>query len=608
MSILRSVSKWFRGHRQRRATPARQPTRPRLALEALEDRNLMSANFLQTNLVSDLPGLARLVDPTLHNPWGISLSPNGGAFWVSSNGGGVSELYLGDLNGTPLSQPFQVTIPTPSIPPPIGSPTGQVFNPNQPIMSNGNSTDFSVTDGTNTAAAVFLFATREGAIVGWNPGVGAPIQTPFGMLSGTGEIGFGADDGAIYDGLAIGDFNGAHFLYAADFHNGKIDVIDGQFNQVTLGTNGFGTFTDPNLPRGFAPFNIQNLGGKLYVTYAQQNATGTRDVAGPGNGFIDVFDTSGHFLQRLVSNGALNSPWGLALAPSNFGSFSNDLLVGNFGDGTISAYNPTTGAFVGQMLDEDGNAIHIDGLWGLQFGNGVSSGSPNTLFFSAGINSGRDGLFGSLQPTVAGGANARFVDQVYQDLLNRQADPAGLAAWTGALDGGMTRAQVVAGIESSTEFLTAEVQKAYQQFLHRPADAAGLTAWVNFLQQGHTVEQMEAGIIGSPEYLQSRGGGTNNGFLTAVIQDVLNRAVTAADQGTFGTALANGASTGQVAASILSSQEGLQAIVQGLYGSLLHRPADNAGLTAFVNAMQQGLTDQQVIAALAGSDEFFANL
>src|SRR5262249_34043892 len=184
-------------------------------------------------------------------------------------------------------------------------------------------------------------ASRPGAIVRCDAVVGAPLQTLFGMLSGTGEVGFQADDGAIYDGLAIGDAGGAHFLYAADFHNGKIDVIDGQFNQVALGTNGFGTFTDPNLPAGFAPFNVQNLGGKLFVTYAKQNAAATGDVAGPGNGFVDVFDTSGNLLQRLVSGGALNSPWGLALAPANFGDFSNDLLVGNFGDGTINAYNPT---------------------------------------------------------------------------------------------------------------------------------------------------------------------------------------------------------------------------------------------------------------------------
>src|SRR5262245_52376422 len=287
MSVLSFLGKLLRGGGRRGPAPARKPARPRLALEALEDRQLLSANFLQTNLASDLSGLARLLDPTLKNAWGISLSPNGGAFWVSSNGGGVSELYLGDLNGNPISAPFKVTIPG-------GSPTGQVFNPNQPIMSNGNSNDFSVTDGTNTAASVFIFASRTGAITGWNPTVGAPIQTPFGPLSGTAEVGFQANDGAIYDGLAIGNVGAANFLYAADFHNGKIDVIDGQFNQVALGTNGFGTFTDPNLPQGFAPFNIQNLGGNLYVTYALQNAGATRDVAGPGNGFVDVYDTSGH--------------------------------------------------------------------------------------------------------------------------------------------------------------------------------------------------------------------------------------------------------------------------------------------------------------------------
>jgi uncharacterized protein (TIGR03118 family) len=601
MTVLGFVSRLGRDGRRRKGMPTRKPPRSRLGMEALEERSLLSANVLQTNLVSDLPGLARLLDPTLHNAWGISLSPNGGAFWVSSNGGGVSELYLGDLNGNPISAPFKVTIPG-------GSPTGQVFNPNQPIMSNGNSNDFSVTDGVNTGASVFIFASRTGAITGWNPGVGAPIQTPFGMLSGTAEVGFQARDGAIYDALAIGDVGGAHFLYAADFHNGKIDVIDGQFNKVDLGVNRFGTFTDPNLPQGFAPFNIQNLGGNLFVTYAKQNAAGTSDVAGPGNGFIDVFDTSGNLLQRLVSAGSLNSPWGLALAPANFGDFSNDLLVANFGDGTINAFNPRTGAFDGQMLDVNGNAIHIDGLWGLAFGNGVSSGPTNALFFSAGLNSGRDGLFGSLQPTAAGGANARFVDQVFQDLLNRQAEPAGLAFWIGQLDQGMARSQVVSAIEQSMEFQTNQVQQAYQRFLHRKADQAGLNFWANFLQQGHTVEQMEAGLAGSQEYFQNRGGGTNNGFLAALYQDALGRAIDAGGQAAFGTALANGATPGQIAAIVIGSQEGLQNAVQGFYGSLLHRAADNAGLNAFVNALQHGATDQQVMAALASSDEYFANL
>src|SRR5262249_13403073 len=252
MTALSTVSQWFRGRGRRRPAPARKTARPRLGVEALDDRRLMSAHFIQTNLVSDLPGLAQLLDPTLKNPWGISLSPNGGAFWVSSNGGGLSELYLGDVNGNPVTAPFKVTIPG-------GSPTGQVFNINQPVMSNGNSTAFSVTDGTTTAASVFIFASRTGAIAGWNPTVGAPIQTPFGMLSGVAEVGFQANDGAIYDGLASGDVGAAHFLYAADFHNGKIDVIDGQFHKVAPGTNGFGTFTDPNLPAGFAPFNVQDL-------------------------------------------------------------------------------------------------------------------------------------------------------------------------------------------------------------------------------------------------------------------------------------------------------------------------------------------------------------
>jgi uncharacterized protein (TIGR03118 family) len=601
MSALSFVAKWLRDHGRRKATTVRKPARPRPGLEVLEDRAVPSADFIQTNLVSDLPGLAQVLDPTLKNPWGISLSPNGGAFWVSSNGGGLSELYLGDLNGNPISAPFKVTIPG-------GLPTGQVFNPNQPVMANGNSTDFSVTDGTNTAASVFIFASRTGAITGWNPGVGAPIQTPFGMLSGIAEVGFQANDGAIYDGLAIGAVGGANFLYAADFHNGKIDVIDGQFHLVPPGTNGFGTFTDPNLPAGFAPFNIQNIGGKLFVTYAKQDAARQRDVAGPGNGFVDVYDTSGHLLQRLASGGTLNSPWGLAMAPGNFGTFSNALLVGNFGDGAINAYNPTTGAFLGQLQDVNGNAIHIDGLWGLNFGNGVSSGPTNTLFFSAGINGGRDGLFGSLQPTASGGANARFIDQLYQDFLHRQAEPAGLAFWMAQLDQGVTRAQVAAGIENSTEGLTIQVQNAYQQFLHRAAEPGGVAFWVNFLQQGHTVEQMDAGIVGSPEYLQTRGGGTANGALAALFQDALGRPLDAAGQTFFTPQLAAGASMTQVANQVFASPEFRQDLVKSDYALLLNRAAEPAGLNFFTTALQQGQTDQQIAAAIAASDEFFSRL
>src|SRR5262245_34640971 len=226
MSVPGFVTKWLGGGR-RKQSRVRKPVRPRLAVESLEDRSVPATLFQQINLVSDQVGVALNLDPTLMNAWGISAAPSSGAFWVSSNRGGLSELYLGDVNGSAITQPFKVTIPG-------GRPTGQVFNISQPIMGTGNSTAFSVTDGTNTAASAFLFASLTGAITGWNPGVGATIQTPFGPLSGTAEVGFQATDGAIYTGLAIGDVGAGHFLYAADFHNGKIDIIDGQFNLVRL--------------------------------------------------------------------------------------------------------------------------------------------------------------------------------------------------------------------------------------------------------------------------------------------------------------------------------------------------------------------------------------
>jgi len=358
------------------------------ALLPLEQRRLMSATvFEQTNLVSDQPGVALNLDTTLQNAWGISAAPAAGAFWVSSAGKGLSELYLGDIKGSAIAQPFKVSIPG-------GSPTGQVFNINQPLMGTGNSTDFSVTDGTHTGASVFLFATKTGKIVGWNPAVGPASDTPFGPLSTVGEVGFQSRNGAIYTGLASGNVGNSHFLYAADFHNGRIDVIDGRFHKTNLA----GTFRDSNTPSGFAPFNIQHLGGKLYVTYAQQDAARDGgDVAGHGKGFVDVFDTSGHLLQRLVSHGELNAPWGVAIAPAGFGKFAGDLLVGNFGDGHIDAFGLNGhNDFKGWIMGANGQAVTIPGLWGLQFGNGTSAGDANSLYFSAGPNHGMHGLFGSL--------------------------------------------------------------------------------------------------------------------------------------------------------------------------------------------------------------------
>jgi uncharacterized protein (TIGR03118 family) len=562
----------------------RRPFAP-LTLEQLEDRCVLSAAYLQTNLVSDLPGVANTTDPNLVNPWGIVASSSS-AFWIADNGTGLSTLYNG--SGTPQS--LVVTIPPPAGGTSTAAPTGIVFN---------STTDFSVSSGGKTGTAAFIFATEDGTISGWSPKVNATNAILEVDNSAVGP-------GAVYKGLALGNntANG-NLLFATNFRAGTVDVFDKNFKSVNLGAT---AFTDTTLPAGFAPFGIRNIGGKLYVTYAMQNDVKHDDVAGPGNGFIDVYDTNGNLVQHFASGGTLNSPWGLAVAPSNFGTLSNDLLVGNFGDGLINAFNATTGDFIGQLQGTNGNTVHIDGLWGLNFGNGASAGPTNTLFFTAGINGERNGLFGSLQPSVTGSDNDRFVDQVFQDLLNRQADDAGLTFWTGQLDQGVTRSQVVAGIEKSTEYLTDVVQKAYQQFLHRPGDSNGVSFWVNFIQQGGTVEGMEAGIASSSEYFQVRGGGTNSGFLTALYQDALGRAIDTNGQNFFTQQLNGGATLNQVASQVLASMEFQQNLVKSDFQLLLHRTPDNAGLTFYGNALQQGQTDQQIAASIGGSDEFFGKL
>jgi uncharacterized protein (TIGR03118 family) len=259
-------------------------------------------------------------------------------------------------------------------------PTGVVFNdgPGFVVSANGIS-----------AASVFLFATEDGLIAGWNPNVDAThalvaVDNPSTRAS--------------YKGLALGtDSNGHTLLYATNFNGGTVDVFDQNFQAVHKA----GSFSDPNLPVGYAPFGIQNINGKLYVTYAQQDAAKYDSVPGNGSGYIDVFDGDGVLQQRLVSQGPLNSPWGLALAPASFGEFSQDLLVGNFGDGRINVFEPTTGQFLGQLDDAQGQPIVIQDLWGLEFGNGAGAGSTHTLFFSAGLDNQRHGLFGKLQSTQA---------------------------------------------------------------------------------------------------------------------------------------------------------------------------------------------------------------
>jgi uncharacterized protein (TIGR03118 family) len=325
----------------------------------------------QTNLVSDIPGLAATTDPNLVNPWGIASSPTS-PFWIADNGTGVSTLYNGA--GQPI--PLVVTIPPPAGSPPgaTAAPTGTVFNP---------TSDFVVLQGMASGPSRFLFATEDGTISGWNP----TVDLTHAILAVDNSA-----SGAIYKGLALGNNGTGNFLYAANFHASTVDVFDHNFVETALP----GSFSDPLLPPGFAPFGIANLGGDLYVTYAKQDADQEDDVAGPGNGFVDVFDTNGNLIRRLISGRPLNSPWGLAIAPSTWGRFAGDLLVGNFGDGRINAFDPTTGEGEGGLRTDGHAPLTIPGLWGLRFGNGGNGGDASTLFFTAGPNDEADGLFGSL--------------------------------------------------------------------------------------------------------------------------------------------------------------------------------------------------------------------
>jgi uncharacterized protein (TIGR03118 family) len=501
-------------------------------VESLEERSLLAISFLQTNLISDTPGLASVMDPNLVNPWGIAFAPTG-PFWINDNGTGLSTVYNGAGTPTPAGKPLIVTIPLP--PGNTGTaaaPTGIVFN---------STTDFVVTANGKSGAAIFLFATEDGTISAWSPTVN-PTSAVLEVDNSTNPT---ADSGAVYKGLTLGSNSNGNFLFATNFRAGTVDVFDKNFARVTLQ----GGFTDPNIPAGFAPFGIQNIGGSLYVTYAKQNAAKHDDVAGPGNGYVDVFDTSGKLLRRFATQGTLNSPWGLALAPAQFGSFSNDLLIGDFGDGRVNAFDPASGAFLGQLSDVGNTPLTIDGLWGLAFGNGTNGTDPNSLYFTAGINGEQDGLFGSLRAETA---NERFVAQAYLDLLGRPADSAGLENWVNSLSQGASRAQIVAGIESSAEYRTSVVQQLYSSLLHRPADSSGLTTFTNFLANGGTVEQAKAILAGSAEYLQSRGSGTNDGFLDALYQDAFNRAVDSSGRSTFDQALASGVSRAQIAAFSLA--------------------------------------------------------
>ncbi|HEX9629282.1 MAG TPA: TIGR03118 family protein, partial [Pyrinomonadaceae bacterium] len=362
----------------RTSTHAQGGIRPEIAVIA------PGAAYRQTNFVSDVPGLAPIQDPLLVNPWGIT-SSSSSPFWIANDGTSTAQLFKGDVSGSPLvlnSSPQTITIPG-------ILPTGTVAN---------STTDFVLPGACASPPCIarFIFDSITGNIVGWNPN--APTA---GSITGVIAA---SHPGRVYTGLAIGSNAGGNRLYAADFANGNIDVYDGTFALTTTS----GGFVDPTIPTTignvFHPFNIQNLGGSLYVTYAKVDPITGRSQAGIGNGFVRKFDTNGvRDLTFGINNGPLNAPWGAVIAPASFGIFGGALLIGNFGEGnpSIHAFNPSTGAFLGTLQNEAGVGIEIDELWGLIFGNGGNGGDPGTLYFNVGIAEEEHGLFGSLKPTTA---------------------------------------------------------------------------------------------------------------------------------------------------------------------------------------------------------------
>ena len=354
-------------------------------------------SFVQTNLVSDVPGLAPVTDSNLVNPWGIAFGPTS-PLWVADNHSGVSTLYDGSGNPQPPppKNPLVVTIPPPmsSSPGTTTAPTGIVFN---------NTSGFLVSGSGKPAA--FIFDTEDGTISAWNGGNNAVIEVDNSGNNFT-ETDPAKQTGAVYKGLAEASSNGKTFIYATNFRSGNVDVFGSDFQPVDLGPN---AFKDPHIPSGYAPFGIQTINGNLYVTYAKQDAFKHDDVAGVGHGFVDVYDPNGTLIQRVASRGSLDSPWGVTVAPAGFGQFSGALLVGNFGNSHVNAFDLRTGKFLGQLTGPNGKPLVLNGgfqntttpgdtkgLWTIAFDNGVSNGQTNAMYFTSGINDETDGLFGTV--------------------------------------------------------------------------------------------------------------------------------------------------------------------------------------------------------------------
>ena len=339
-------------------------------------------HYKQTNLVSDIMGMAPVHDPNLVNPWGLARS-SGGPWWIGNNNSGTSTLYDGSGNPfpPPPNGPLVVTVP-----PPKGSPAGTQSTPTG-VVFNGSPTDFLIAPGKS---AVFIFATEDGTISGWNPGV--DVLNAKLMVDNSDN---GGADGAVYKGATTAEMDGKRFLYVTNFRSGKVEVYNTNFKRVHLSEE---AFDDEGIPRGFAPFNVQNIGGSLFVTYAKQNGARHDDVAGDGNGFVRIFTPSGKHIGHLEHGPWLNSPWGAVWTTRDFGEFSNAILIGNFGSGKIAAFNGFTHKFIGFVKNPDDSVLAINGLWSLTFGNDGLAGPAKTLFFSAGIEDEHHGLFGTITP------------------------------------------------------------------------------------------------------------------------------------------------------------------------------------------------------------------
>jgi uncharacterized protein (TIGR03118 family) len=366
--------------------------------------------YNQKNLVSDITqppnsdGSAVLVDPNLVNPWGLTRSGSS-PWWVSDNGTGNSTLY--DGGGNPINifadpagiSPFDNFV---IVPPPRSAPAGTTSTPTGDVF-NGSLTDFLLNNGTPASKnAVFIFATEDGTISGWNPQVnispGGHAPSTNVVLEVDNSSRGKSNSGAVYKGATIAAMNGHPFLYVSNFHDDRVEVYDTNFQLVHLRA---GAFHDETIPHGYAPFGIQSVGSVLVVTYAKQNPERHDDVAGPGNGFVDIYSPNGVLQGQLQHGPWMNSPWGVVWAPSDFGAFSNTLLIGNFGSGQIAAFNGFTREFIGMVENAAGSVLTIDGLWSIQFGNGGAAGPANTLFFTAGIDDEAHGLFGTLTPVSA---------------------------------------------------------------------------------------------------------------------------------------------------------------------------------------------------------------